>query len=175
MDNASVYFLEFSEKISIRSQLFSDDGSIKYCNQLMKERNLHESFCFQWLPLIDSIPQRWKIIIKENYGNATNLIIHDHPLDKGSRLITLDRLTSTELYSILIPKAANNPSSNIYLENLHNDYNIDWTAIYMLPRLVTYNTYLQSFQYKILNSVLFLNKKLHTFGIKPSPLCSFWR
>ena len=30
-----------------------------------------------------------------------------------------------------------------------------------------------SFQYKILNNVLFLNKKLHTFGIKPSPLCSF--
>ena len=43
----------------------------------------------------------------------------------------------------------------------------------MLSRLVTHNTYLQSFQYKILNSVLFLNKKLHTFGIKPSPLFSF--
>ena len=114
MDNASVYFLEFSEKISIRSQHFSDDGSIKHCNQFMRERNLHESFCFQWLPIIDSIPQRWKVIIKENYGNATNLIIHDHPLDKGSRLITLDKLTSTEIYSILSPKAENNPSSNIY-------------------------------------------------------------
>ena len=43
----------------------------------------------------------------------------------------------------------------------------------MLPRLITYNTYLTSFQYKILNNVLFLNKKLHTFGIKASPLCSF--
>ena len=43
----------------------------------------------------------------------------------------------------------------------------------MLPHLITYNTYMRSFQYKILNNVLFLNKKLHTFGIKPSPLCSF--
>ena len=43
----------------------------------------------------------------------------------------------------------------------------------MLPRLVTYNTYMRPFQYKILNNVLFLNKKLHTFGIRPSPLCSF--
>ena len=43
----------------------------------------------------------------------------------------------------------------------------------MLPRLITYNTYMRFFQYKILNNVLFLNKKLHTFGIKPSPLCSF--
>ena len=32
---------------------------------------------------------------------------------------------------------------------------------------------MRSFQYKILNNVLFLNKKLHTFGIKPS-LCSFY-
>ena len=29
------------------------------------------------------------------------------------------------------------------------------------------------FQYKLLNNVLFLNKKLHIFGIKSSPLCSF--
>ena len=42
-----------------------------------------------------------------------------------------------------------------------------------LPCLITYNAYMRSFQYKILNNVLFLNKKLHTFGIKPSPLCSF--
>ena len=73
----------------------------------------------------------------------------------------------------MISRAQNKPSSNIYFENLYNDYNIDWTAIYMLPRLITNNTYMRSFQYKILNNVLFLNKKLHTFGIKPSPLCSF--
>ena len=72
----------------------------------------------------------------------------------------------------MISRAQNKPSSNIYFENLYNDYNIDWTAIYTLPRLITNNTYMRSFQYKILNSVLFLNKKLHTFGIKPSRLCS---
>ena len=44
---------------------------------------------------------------------------------------------------------------------------------FILPRLATYNTYMRSFQYKLLNNVLFLNKKLHIFGIKSSPLCSF--
>ena len=43
----------------------------------------------------------------------------------------------------------------------------------MLPRLATYRTYMRSFQYKLLNNVLFLNKRLHIFGIKWSPLCSF--
>ena len=121
---------------------------------------------------MDSIPQRWKIIIKENYEKDTNFIIHNH-LVKGSRVITLDKLASTEIYYLLISRAQNTPSSNIYFKNLYNDYNIDWAAIYMLPRLITYNTYMRSFQYKILNNVLFLNKTLHTFGIKPSPLCSF--
>ena len=97
-------------------------------------------------------------IYYQNYENTTDLIIDDHNLSKGSRVLTLDELTSIEIYSILISKAQNKPSSNIYFENLYNDFNIDWTAIYMLSRPVTYNTYMQSFQYKILNSVLFLNK-----------------
>ena len=73
----------------------------------------------------------------------------------------------------MISRAQNKASSNIYFENIYIDYNTDWTAIYMLPHLITYNTYMRSFQYKILDNVLFLNKKLHTLGIKPSPLCSF--
>ena len=32
---------------------------------------------------------------------------------------------------------------------------------------------MRSFLYKILNNVLFFNKKRRTFRIKPSPLCSF--
>ena len=73
----------------------------------------------------------------------------------------------------MILKVQSKPSSNIYFENLFNYDDIDRTAIYMLPRLVTHNTYMRSFQYKILNNILYLNKKLHIFGIKSSPLCSF--
>ena len=138
VDYSSVYFLKFSEKnINYVSQHFSDNGSIKKWHGFKREHNLHESFCFQWLQLIDSIRQRWKTIIKENHGNTANLIIQDHHLVKGSTVITLDKLTSTEIYSILISRAQNKPSSNIYSENLYNDYNIEWTAIYMLPRLNT--------------------------------------
>ena len=32
---------------------------------------------------------------------------------------------------------------------------------------------MRSFQYKILSNILYLHKKLHIFGIKLSPLCSF--
>ena len=59
IDNSSVYFLKFSENnISYISQLFSDNGSIKQWHDFKREHNLHESFYFQWLQLIDSIPQK---------------------------------------------------------------------------------------------------------------------
>ena len=59
VDNSSVYFLKFSEKnINYVSQLFSDNGSIKQWHEFKREHNLHESFYFQWLQLIEYIPQR---------------------------------------------------------------------------------------------------------------------
>ena len=176
VNKVSIQFLTFPEKsISYVSQLFSHTGSIENGMNLKgtwKLNNQYQSSYFKWPQLVDSFPERWELISKGNYENDTNLIIHDHHLIKGSRFITLDKLTPTKIWSILISKVQNKPSSNIYFENLFNDYNIDWTAIYMLPYFVTYNTYMQTFQYKILNNVLFLNKKLHNFGIKPSPLCS---
>ena len=78
------------------------------------------------------------------------------------------------MYSVLISKFQNKPSSNFYFENLFNDNDIDWATIYILPHLATYNTYMRYLlQYKLLNNVLFLNKKLNIFGINSSPLCSF--
>ena len=42
----------------------------------------------------------------------------------------------------------------------------------MLPRQVTIESSLRSFQYKILNNILYLNEKLFKFKIAASPLCS---
>ena len=53
---------------------------------------------FDWLRINESIPERWKVIIKENYENATNLIVRDHHLVKSSRVITLDKLTYILIY-----------------------------------------------------------------------------
>ena len=73
----------------------------------------------------------------------------------------------------MILKVQNKPSSNIYFENLFSYNDIDWAPIYILPRLVTHNTYMRSLQHKILNNILYLNKKLHISGITSSSLCYF--
>ena len=59
---------------------------------------------------------------------------------------------------MLILNVQNKRSSNIYFENLFNHDDIDWAVIYIIPRLVMHNTYMRSFQYKILNDVLYFNE-----------------
>ena len=122
----SIYLVRFSEKnINYVSQLFRPDGSIKKWHELKTEHELHESSYFQWLQLISAIPEGWKFIIKETHESTTNLIIHDHHVIKGSRILTLDKLFSTEIYVILISKVQNKPS-NFYFKNLFNGNDIDF-------------------------------------------------
>ena len=84
---------------------------------------------------------------------------------RGSRILTVDKLTSTKLYSYLTSAIKVKPSSNRHFEILFKDNDIDWKAINMLPPKTAYITSLQSFQYKILTfffcieKCLFLNLK----------------
>ena len=45
--------------------------------------------------------------------------------------------------------------------------------IYILPSVVTINSFQRNFQYKMLHNKLYLNKMLLTFGKTKTPLCSF--
>ena len=92
---------------------------------------------------------------------------------KGSRILILEKLTLKELYQILISSCTNKVTSVTYFETKFNANSLDWTKIFILPPLTTYNTYLCSFQHNILHNIVFLNKKLYLFGITKSPLCSY--
>ena len=115
---------------------------------------------FQWLQPKHNTSQMWKTNTKQNLGNVRNLLIQDHHLIKGARILTLEKLSSEELYSMLITKFIDKPSSNVYFENVFPNTKFDWTKMDILNRIKTINTYLRSFQYKILNRILFLNQKL---------------
>ena len=135
--------------------------------------HLNNNSYFQWMQLINSIPEKWKLTIKQSSSDAKNLIIHGHHLIKGSRILILEKLTSKELYQILISSRTNKVTSVTYFETKFNANNLDRTKIFMLPRLTTYNRYLRSFQYKSLHNIFFLNKKLYLFRVTKSPLCSY--
>ena len=64
----------------------------------------------------NSIPEKWKLAIKQNSSDTKNLIIHGHHLIKGSRILILEKLTLKELYQILISSRTNKFTSVTYFE-----------------------------------------------------------
>ena len=91
---------------------------------------------------------------------------------KKNTLIGIEKLNSRQLYSLLVYTHPFTPTSQKYLNELFKT-DFDWKQIYLLPRLVTLDSYCRSFQYTILNNVLYLNKKLFKFRKSTSPLCPF--
>ena len=114
----------------------------------------------------------WKTIIKHNC-NSANLLLLNHHLIKKSNLISHDKLHSWELYNILVYTSPHKPTSLVYFENLFREQELNWKKIYILPQKVSLDCNVRSFQYKVLNNVLYLNKKLFIFGKTCSSLCSF--
>ena len=82
-------------------------------------------------------------------------------------------MSSKEIYSILTESSHSRLSFQLYYKNVFQNSDLDWKTIYMLPCIVTKDSRLRVFQYKLLNNVLYLNKMLFRFGKIDSPLCSF--
>ena len=102
--------------------------------------------------------------IKQNLTkNESNLLILNYHLVRNARILTLDKLKAREIYSVLILSLKNKPTSQKYFETLFPNYTFEWKQIYLLPRIITINSYQHNFQYKILHNTLDLNKKLYIF------------
>ena len=92
-------------------------------------------------------------------------------------LIGIEKLNARQWYSLLVYTHPYTPTSQKYFNELLKTDGLDWKQTYLLPRLVTLDSYSRSFQYKILNNVLYLNEKLFTFRKSTSPLSfpqTFW-
>ena len=83
------------------------------------------------------------------------------------------KLNSRQLYCLIVYTHPCTPISQKYFNELLKTDSLEWKQIYLLPRLVTLHSYSWSFQHKILNNVLYLNKKLSTIRKSTKPLCSF--
>ena len=128
---------------------------------------------FQWAQLKHAVSPRWKQIIFDYSDINENGLCQNHRVVKGARILPFDKLFSKEIYSMLISNIVNRPISNICFEKLFEKTTLDWNKICLSPRLATINTTLRSFQCNTFNNVLFLNKRLYTFGITNTALCYF--
>ena len=65
------------------------------------------------------------------------------------------------------------PTCQGYHEKKFDEHDFNWKLIYRIPRIATFETKIRVFQYKLLNNVLYLNKKLFHFGIISQSNCFF--
>ena len=120
------------------------------------------------------IPLIWKQKVNHGEKNVEkSYVIQDPHLIKNTRVIVLDKLTSREIYSVLLLSSGNTPTSQKYFGKVFPNENFDWKKIYILTRVVTINSFQSNFQYKILHNIVYLNKVLFTFGKIKTRLCSF--
>ena len=149
------------------------DGSIKNWNILKTEFALQNKDQFCWLQLVNAIPEMWKKCIKLTSENTSLLVVKNHHLLRGSKIVILEKLSSKELYLLLISAINCQPTSQKCYGNLLSNVELAWKEIYLNARKATSNSHLHPFNYKIINNVLYLNEKLFQFGKAQSSLCSF--
>ena len=120
---------------------------------------------YQWLQLKHTNPKKWKASIKLSSVNASDLLVQNHHLTEGERILSLEKMSSKELQSIFISNFTHKISLNSYFEKFFSNIEFDWSNFY--------NAYLCSFQYKIFSNILFLNK-IVLFRMTNTPLCFFF-
>ena len=72
------------------------------------------------------MPKSWKDIILKDKRNAKNLVIFEHHIVRKSQIRSLNKLTSKELYLILIEANTVKPTAQDYFENLFYSSEFIW-------------------------------------------------
>ena len=109
-------------------------------------------------------PRNLEKCIKQTSESTSLLVVKDHHLLTGLRIIIVEKLSSKELYSLLISAIDHQPTSQKCFDNLFPNIELPWKEIYLTAREATANSHLRWFMYKIINNVLYLTKKLFQFG-----------
>ena len=124
--------------------------------------DLKEQDAMLWLSVLESIPSQWKRKVKSHDMK----IVDD--VSAGPSL----NMTVKSVYNILPGSVKTCPTAQKSIETLLNNHSINWPEVYMIPHKVTIETSLRVFQYKLLNNIIDLNKRIDKFDPAVNPLCS---
>ena len=105
---------------------------------------------------------------KQHIRNASVLLeaIPDVGVLQCTRIVPVEILTSKQIDAILIRKKDSTPTAKKTYNIKFTDLSAaNWIQIYLLPRKITNDAYARVFQYKILNNILYLNKKPFSFWL----------
>ena len=114
-----------------------------------------------WTGLRHAIPLEYTTFTKNTY------------FTKGNEIFDIAEKKTKDYYSLIISNKAQLPNN---AKNLKHDFGLsdeDLKIAYNLPHLTTQEPYVKSFQYKVLNSILYTNAKLFKIGYLQHDKCTF--
>ena len=115
----------------------------------------------------------WQKCIKQTSENTSLLFFKDYHLLRGLRIIILEKLSSKELYSLLISAINHQSTSQKYFDDLFSNVELTWKEVYLNARKATGNSHLGSFNYKIINNELYMNEKFFN-SVRLSLVCALF-
>ena len=171
----------FCKKISSNGiislgSILTKNGNLKPWN-FFKVNGLNPNDYLLLIGLYKSLPFAWKKLIKSNDEADDPSISQNTALKFTLNLkddtLSLDSITSSKLYWKQIETIQVYPSARVKYTTRFSTCNLDWDTIYLIPHLVTLDTKTRTFQYKVLNRIIFTNKTLYKMRLVDSPLCTF--
>ena len=87
--------------------------------------------------------------------------------------ITLSKVSSKLLYRAFKSRKQVPPTAQKKFKDKFSHILLNCNDIYSFPFIVTIETKIREFQYKVLNNIAFTNEKIFKFKMTDSPLCSF--
>ena len=115
-----------------------------------------KSTFLSWLSVIETVPQKWKQQIRRGKHIMTNDLFQN-------KVIPITAVK--EVYNKLLNKIRKPPTAQKTIEAVLHTTDVNWLKVYMIPQKVTIDTTLRIFQFKILNNILYLNKKISKFDL----------
>ena len=118
------------------------------------------------------IPNTWKKIVKNELVDFQVEMPFACDIKIRGSLSSICKISVKNVYDLLLKPILKKPASQNTIRNMLNLSEIDRKKVYLIPRMVTIETALRVFQYKILNNMLHLNNRLYKFGFADNPLSS---
>ena len=148
--NSLFYPSLYNKGILKVNDLLGDFGHFMKWASAKLKFDLKQQDAMLWLSILESIPSQWKRKVKSHEMKMT---------DDVSVGLSLN-MTVISVYNILLRSTKTCTTSQKSIETLLNNHSINWPEAYMITHKVTIETSLRVFQYKLLNNIIYLTKKI---------------
>ena len=170
-DGKSFYWKDFANAGLLHFAQMCENHEIKSWIQIKQEYDLNDTLHFKYMQLVNAIPNPWKQLIREVF--PPDLVPHVQGVLLCTRQVPVENLNSKQIYDIILRNESHIPTAQTTLRGKFPLVEQKtWKNIYMIPRKATKHAYSRSFQYKILNNILYLNNRLSLFGLATTSNCS---